>query len=98
MKSSPPVWPITPRYVQPWCRSAYAFELMEWNERSGYSFTPEMRSLLLDPAHPFFMGGRMQFFAALYEDFRALPEYLRSGAIWPRSEHDPSILEKHLAG
>lgn len=81
------------RYVQLWCRSAYAFELLEWDEPSGYRLAPEMRSLLLDPAHPLYMGGRTQFFAALYEDFRAFPEYLRSGAIWPRSEHDPWLLE-----
>lgn len=35
----------------------------------------------------------MQFFAALYEDFRAFPQYLSSGGTWPRSEHDPWLLE-----
>lgn len=47
-----------------------------------------MASLLLDGADPQFIGGRDQFSAALYPDFRALPHYLRTGEVWPRSEHD----------
>jgi len=52
-----------------------------------------MRTVLLDTANPLFMGGRMQFFAALYEDFRAFPNYLTTGGVWPRGEHDPWLLE-----
>jgi predicted O-methyltransferase YrrM len=82
-----------PRYVQVWCRSAYAFELLEWDEATGYRLTPAMESLLLDPTEPQFMGGRLQFFAGLHEDFRAFPHHLRAGGTWPRSEHDPWLLE-----
>lgn len=82
-----------PRYVQLWCRSAYAFELLEWDQLTGYRLTPEMRTLLLDPADSLFMGGRLQFFAGLYEDFRAFPDYMHTGGTWPRSEHDPWLLE-----
>jgi SAM-dependent methyltransferase len=81
------------RYVQLWCRSAYAFEVLDWNEHTGYRLSPAMRRLLLDSTDPLFIGGRMQFFAALYEDFRAFPQYLRTGGTWPRSEHDPWLLE-----
>ena len=28
------------RYVQVWCRGAYAFELLDWDERSGYRLAP----------------------------------------------------------
>jgi hypothetical protein len=45
------------RYVQVWCRGAYAFELLDWEERSGYRLAPHMESLLLDPADPQFLGG-----------------------------------------
>ncbi|MBV9119242.1 MAG: class I SAM-dependent methyltransferase, partial [Chloroflexi bacterium] len=38
-------------------------------------------------------GGRLQFYAALYEDFLAFPKYLREGGAWPRSEHQPWLLE-----
>lgn len=82
-----------PRYVGAWCRGAYAFGLLEWDESSGYRLAPHMESLLLDAADPRFMGGRVQFAVALFEDYLAFPEYLRSGRIWPRSEHDPFILE-----
>jgi ubiquinone/menaquinone biosynthesis C-methylase UbiE len=49
--------------------------------------------LLLDPTDPRFSGGRIQFYTALYEDYRAFPEYLRTGGIWPRSDHDPFLIE-----
>jgi ubiquinone/menaquinone biosynthesis C-methylase UbiE len=80
------------RYLQVWCRAAYAFELVDWDEGTGYRIAPHMRQLLLDPADPQFLGGRLQFFAALHEDFRAFPKYLKEGGAWPRSEHDPSLL------
>ena len=81
------------RYVQVWCRGAYAFEFLDWDERSGYRLAPYMESLLLDPTDPQFTGGRLQFYTALYEDYRAFPEYLRTGGIWPRSDHDPFLIE-----
>ena len=61
------------RYVQVWCRGAYAFELLDWDERAGYQLAPHMESLLLDPTDPQFLGGRIQFYTALYEDYRAFP-------------------------
>ena len=81
------------RYVQVWCRGAYAFEFLDWDEHSGYRLAPYMEALLLDPTDPQFTGGRIQFFTALYEDYRAFPEYLRTGGIWPRSDHDPFLIE-----
>ena len=84
---------FAPRYVQVWCRAAYAYELLDWDEHTGYRLAPHIAALLLDPSDPQFMGGRFQFYAALYEDFRAFPTYLRTGEIWPRSAHDPWLLE-----
>jgi len=81
------------RYVTVWSRAAYAFEFLDWDEATGYRFAPHMAALLLDPADPQFMGGRIQFYTALYEDFRAFPSFLRSGETWPRSEHDPWLLD-----
>jgi hypothetical protein len=43
------------RYVQVWCRGAYAFELVDWDEQSGYRLAPYMESLLLDPSDPQFI-------------------------------------------
>ena len=81
------------RYLQVWCRAAYAFELVDWNESDGYRLAPHMRQLLLVPVDPQFLGGRLQFYAALYEDFKAFPKYLKEGGSWPRAEHDPFLLE-----
>lgn len=81
-----------PRYVRVWCLGAYAFELLAWDAASGYRLAPHLTSLLLDPADPQFMGGRMLFYTALYEDYLTFPDHLRSGAVWPRSDHDPFIL------
>lgn len=82
-----------PGYVRVWCRGAYAFELIDWDESSGYHMAPHMDTLLLDSSDPDFLGGRIQFYTALYEDFLAFPEHLRTGEVWPRSEHDPFLLE-----
>ncbi len=82
-----------PRYVGLWCRAAYAYELLDWDARTGYRLAPHMEALLLDTGDPQFIGGRIQFYAALYEDFRAFPAYLHSGETWPRSAHDPWLLE-----
>ena len=60
----------TERYVRVWCRAAYAFGLLHWDEATGYRLAPHMGSLLLDPRDPQFMGGRIEFYTALYEDFR----------------------------
>ena len=81
------------RYVALWCRSAYAFELLNWDEQAGYRLPPELEALLLNSSDPLFSGGRIQFYAALYEDFHAFPTYLREGGVWPRSQHDPWLLE-----
>ena len=80
-------------YVRVWCRAAYAFEYLDWDETTGYRLAPHMETLLLDLDDHQFVGGRVQFYTALYEDFRAFPESLRTGRVWPRSEHDPWLLE-----
>src|SRR5581483_3218488 len=59
------------RYLQVWCRAAFAFELLDWDEAEGYRLAPHLRDLLLDPSDTQFLGGRLQFIAALHEDFRA---------------------------
>jgi SAM-dependent methyltransferase len=84
---------VEARYVRVWCRGAYAFALLDWDEVTGYRLAPHMESLLLDPTDPHFCGGRIQFTTALYEDYLAFPEHLRTGDIWPRSAHDPFLLE-----
>ena len=75
-----------------WCRGAYAFGLLEWDAGSSYRLEPALATILLDPTDPQFLGGRVQFYTALHEDFRAFPRLLAEGSRWPRSEHDPWLL------
>jgi SAM-dependent methyltransferase len=75
-----------------WCRAAFAYRVLDWDPRAGYSLGPALAEILLDPASPKYLGGRIQFYTALHEDFRAFPGLLRSGGRVPRNEHDPSLL------
>lgn len=81
------------RYVEVWCRAAFAFELLDWDETTGYRLAPYMEALLLDPDDPEFSAGRIQTLVAFYEDYLAFPRLLQTGEIWPRSAHDPWLLE-----
>jgi SAM-dependent methyltransferase len=75
-----------------WARAAYAHGIVDWSEERGYSLGDALRAIFLDPTDPQFLGGRLQFYTALYEDFRAFPSYLATGGRWARSEHDPWLL------
>lgn len=81
-----------PRLTGVWCRAAFAYGILEWDQDGGYRLPDGFAPVLLDPSSPEYLGGRIPFIAALYEDFRAFPELLRSGRSWPRSEHDPWLL------
>ena len=63
-----------PRHVGVWCREAYAFELLDWDERSGYRLAPHMHELLLTLPTRRSWGAASKFYAALYEDYLAFPE------------------------
>src|SRR4051812_32681253 len=61
------------RYVQVWCRAAFAFELLDWDEIAGFRLAPHMDALLLDPDDPQYSAGRIQTYVAFYEDYLAFP-------------------------
>lgn len=84
---------FAPRYVSVWCRAAYAFKLLDWDEQSGYRLAQHMESLLLNPTDPQYVGGRLEFFIALHEDFLAFPELLRTGEVLPHSSRNQHLLE-----
>jgi SAM-dependent methyltransferase len=75
-----------------WSRAAFAFGLVDWDEGGGYRLAPHLAAILLDPTDPQYLGGRVMFYTALHEDFRAFPALLASGGRWARSEHDPWLL------
>jgi hypothetical protein len=84
---------LSPRYLSVWCRAAYACELLEYDEARGYRLAPQMGALLLDPTDPLYLGGRLDFYVAIGEDFAAFPDRLADGAIFPRAAHQPTLLQ-----
>jgi len=83
---------VSPRYLAVWCRAAYACELLDYEPARGYRLAPHMAALLLDPTDPLYLGGRLDFYVAIGEDFAAFADRLEDGAIFPRAEHNPGLL------
>ena len=83
---------LAPRYVAAWTRGAYAQGFLDLTADGGYQLAPHMERLLLESTAPTYVGGRFRLASALGEDYRRYPELLRTGKIWPRSEHGDEIL------
>ena len=81
-----------PHAVTVWCRSAYAFELLELDQGTAYRLEPEMATILLEPLDPAYMGGRIRFANLSHHDAEAYLGFLRSGQPVARSEHNSELL------
>jgi ubiquinone/menaquinone biosynthesis C-methylase UbiE len=79
--------------VQAWCRSAYAFGFLEWEELSGYRLEAHMEKVMLKPNHPNYLGGQIEFYAALNESYRIYPKFLRSEITDRENSLDPWLLD-----
>jgi predicted O-methyltransferase YrrM len=84
---------VSPRYLSVWCRAAYACEFLDYDDARGYRLAPHMVTLLLDPTDPLYLGGRLDFYVAMDEDFAAFPDRLADGALFPRAAHQPALLQ-----
>ncbi|MGH6997418.1 MAG: SAM-dependent methyltransferase [Phenylobacterium sp.] len=84
---------LDPRYVQLWCRSAYAFELLEWDPEAGYRLTSEMRTLCSMPPTRCSWVVACSSSPPSTKTSAPSPTIWPPGAAWPRSEHDPWLLE-----
>src|SRR5262249_57438817 len=82
---------VSPRSLAVWCRAAYACELLDYEPERGYRLAPHMAALLLDPSDPLYLGGRLDFYVAIGEDFAAFAARLADGALFPRAVHDPGL-------
>jgi SAM-dependent methyltransferase len=80
------------RYVDTWCRGAYAFELLD-EEGGRFRLAEHVAPILLDPGDPAFMGGRAEFFPMLTADFEMYPARLADGALYPFSERPPEVVQ-----
>jgi SAM-dependent methyltransferase len=83
---------VAPRYLAVWCRAAYACEFLDYDPAHGYRLAPHMAALLLDPTDPLYLGGRLDFYVAIGEDFAVFADRLADGALFPRSAHRPALL------
>jgi SAM-dependent methyltransferase len=81
-----------PRYVETWCRGAYAFELLD-EEGGRFRLAEHVAPILLDTGDPAFMGGRAEFFPMLTADFEMYPARLADGALYPFSERPPEVVQ-----
>ena len=80
-----------PAYVRVWLRAAYAYDILEFDGTS-YKLDPTLAELLLNPSDPLYLGGRINLFAAFFEDFRVFPARLADGKPFWRKDHDPAVL------
>lgn len=82
-----------PRYVETWCRGAYAFDLLEYDAAKGFRLAPLVKDILLDATQPTFMGGRAEFFPLLVKDFQIYPHRMRDKGLYPWTDHEAPLFE-----
>lgn len=80
------------RYVETWCRGAYAFELLD-EEDGHFRLAEGVAEIMLDPSDPSFMGGRAEFFPLLTPDFEMYPERMADGGLYPFSQRPPAVVQ-----
>lgn len=89
-------------YVEVWCTTAYAFELLDADEERRFRLAPHMNEILANSAHPRYLGGYVQLgtqFAT--DDYRLAPEAFRTGATSPfqgRSHAFAEVVAQAIAG
>ena len=79
--------------VRVWCRAAFAFEFLDTDSQGHYRLTPGTATVLLDEAHPLYMGGRFLFATATWQDTLVYPDALADPAVRSLSERDALVLE-----
>jgi SAM-dependent methyltransferase len=79
------------RYVETWCRGAFAFEFLE-REGNQYRLAPHVGDIMLDSSDPAFMGGRAEFFPMLTPDFEMYPDRLGDGERYPLSARPAAVV------
>lgn len=88
-------------YVEVWCTTAYALELLEAHQ-DGLRLAPFINEILANPAHPRYLGGYVRLgteFATA--DYRLALEAFRTGATTPfqgRSDDFVRVVAEATAG
>jgi len=75
-------------YVDVWCKTAYAYELLEDAGDGRFRLGPFYDQMLATVGHPRYLApfftGKTTFYA---DDLRRYPEYFRTGAVHPYQAH-----------
>lgn len=93
---------LHPPYVDVWCKTAYAFGLLEADAHGHYRLAPYFEQILASPTHPRYLGGYVRLgteFAA--EDFRRCREAFRDGQTLPfqgRSHAFADVIGQAIGG
>jgi 2-polyprenyl-3-methyl-5-hydroxy-6-metoxy-1,4-benzoquinol methylase len=93
---------LHPPYVDVWCTTAYALELLEAEDDRRFRLAPFIDQILANPAHPRYLGGYVRLgtqFAT--EDYRLAMEAFRTGATAPfqgRSHEFAGVVAQAVAG
>ena len=89
------------RYVETWCWTAYAFELLE-AEESRFRLAPFVGDILANPSHPRYLGGYVSIGTEfIAHDYRQCLEAFRSGQVMPfqgRSDAFSQLVTESAAG
>ncbi len=80
------------RYIETWCRAAYAAGLLE-AEEGRFRMAEGLRAPLLEPDSPVYFGGLVRFLTALRERFLHLREHMADGQRSWWDAADPELME-----
>lgn len=93
---------LHPPYVETWCKTAYAFGLLELDDDGCFRLAEFADQVLADPSNPRYLGGYVRLgteFAT--EDHRYCPEAFRTGSVNPfqgRTEQFARTVAEATAG
>lgn len=82
---------LHPPYVDIWCRTAYAYGLLEGDESGeepSFTLAPHYDTILVDKRHPRYLtpyfNGATSYYA---DDFARYPDYFRDGGVYSFQAH-----------
>jgi 2-polyprenyl-3-methyl-5-hydroxy-6-metoxy-1,4-benzoquinol methylase len=71
-------------HVNVWCKTAYAQEILDADDKGGFRLAPFFDSILANPNHPRYLGGYVRLGTEVAaEDFRRCREAFRTGKAVP---------------
>jgi len=82
---------LHPPYVQQWCETACALELLDYDPAEGYLLAPCMAELLGRPDGTYNLGSFPAVHLVLAKDYAHYPELFATGGVFPYQQHDEAF-------